>query len=170
MDLVQCRRQDISLLRDIAIQTYEETFAKDNTPENMAAYLADCFSPEKLEREWSDPGSTFYLALENGDAVGYLKLNDAPAQTDVNDAASLELERIYVLREFHGAGHGGQLLEKAIECARDGGKEYIWLGVWENNHRALRFYEKNGFRRFGEHVFQLGDDEQLDYLYRKELR
>lgn len=170
MELKRCRRQDLSSLRKIAIQTFEETFAADNTPENSAAYIANALSPERLGSELDNPASAFYLALENGEAVGYIKINEASAQTDLNDGQSLEIERIYVARQFHGTGCGRQLLDKAIACAVEGGKKYIWLGVWERNPRAIRFYEKNGFSKFGEHIFQLGNDDQLDYLLRKDLQ
>lgn len=170
MDLLLCGPDDLSSLRYLAIKTYQETFAKDNTPDDIAAYLADAFAPKKMAGEIADAASTFYLAMENGEAVGYLKLNEAAAQTELRDGASLEIERIYVLREFHGTGCGGRLLEKAIACAEERGKEYAWLGVWERNERALRFYGKHGFRRFGEHIFQLGADKQLDYLLRRDLR
>ena len=130
------------MLRKIAVQTYEETFAADNTPGNNALYIADAFSHEKLESELDNPASTFYLALEDGEAIGYVKPNDAPAQTDLNDEQSLEIERIYVAKQFHGTGCGRRLLEKAIACAVEGGRKYIWLGVWEHNPRAIRFYEK----------------------------
>ena len=151
------------------METYEETFAADNTPEDIEVYLACAFAPEKMEQELNNPASAFYLARKNGCVIGYLKLNDAQAQTELNDGKSLEIERIYVLKKFHGAGYGWQLLEKAIAYARKRSKEYVWLGVWEKNQRALRFYEKNGFRRFGEHTFRLGSDEQLDYLLRKDI-
>lgn len=169
MEITRCEIKELPLLRDIAIQTYEEAFARDNTPENLKAYIARAFSPEKMRSELDDPDSFFYLAHEDGRVVGYLKLNDGPAQTELNDAKALEIERIYVAKDFHGSGCGKMLLEKAIARAREAGKEYVWLGVWEKNHRALRFYEKNGFERFGEHIFQLGKDKQTDYLLRKEL-
>ncbi len=167
--LQQCRRQDLPVLRKVAIETFKETFAADNTLENTAAYIGEAFSPEQLERELDNPASTVYLALEEGEVVGFIKLNNAPAQTDVNDKTSLEIERIYVLKKFHGTGCGRLLLDKAITCAVEAGKKYVWLGVWEQNHRAIRFYEKNGFTRFGEHIFQLGDDAQRDYLLRKSI-
>ena len=169
VEVRHCRIGDLASLRDIAIQTYTDTFARDNTPENNAAYIAGAFSSEKLREELRNPASSFYLAVEGGEVIGYLKLNEAPAQTELNDARSLEIERIYVAEAFHGLGCGKRLLEKAIAIAGERGKDYVWLGVWEKNGRAIRFYEKHGFQRCGEHVFQLGGDKQLDYLMRKEL-
>ena len=101
--------------------------------------------------------------------AGYLKLNEAPAQTDVRDAQSLEIERIYVSKDFQGEGLGRYLLEKATSIAMRREKKYIWLGVWEKNEKALRFYKRNGFCPIGAHVFMIGDDEQTDYLMRKDL-
>lgn len=169
MELTPCRIEDLALLREISIQTFEETFAADNSGEDTEAYIADAFSAEKLRSELDNPASAFYFARESGKIVGYLKLNRPPAQTELNDDKSLEIERIYVAKKFHGTGCGGLLLEKAVACAKESGGEYVWLGVWEKNPRAIRFYEKNGFRRFGEHVFQFGGDKQLDYLFRKDL-
>ena len=111
----------------------------------------------------------FVLAVENERSAGYLKLNYAPAQTECQDAASLEIERIYVRRSHLGKGVGAELMRYAVERARRDNLEYVWLGVREHNPRALRFYEKHGFYRFGEHGFLLGDDPQLDYLLRKDL-
>ncbi len=83
---------------------------------------------------------------------------------------ALEIERIYVLQEFHGQRVGQVLYEKAIELAQERGLDYIWLGVWEKNARALRFYEKNGFEPFDRHIFKLGDDEQTDIMVKKVLK
>ena len=87
----------------------------------------------------------------------------------VNDIDSLELERIYILKEFQGAGLGKDLLDYTISIAIEHGKKYIWLGVWEHNERAKRFYQKNGFYRIGEHSFVVGDDAQTDFVMRKDL-
>ena len=101
--------------------------------------------------------------------MGYLKLNEAPAQTDVQDIQSLEIERIYVTKEFQGKRLGGYLMEQAVKVAVQRKKAYVWLGVWEMNERAIHFYKKNGFYRIGTHTFVMGEDEQTDYIMRKDL-
>lgn len=167
--LKKCSTEDLELLRELSIRTYYETFARYNTPENMAAYLEDAFHPDKLRRELSTPGSSFFLLYANGRPAGYIKLNEAPAQTDINDSESLEIERLYVSSEFQGQGLGKYLMGKALSMAAEQRKKYVWLGVWENNERAKRFYANNGFYRIGQHDFVMGDDVQTDYVMRKDL-
>jgi diamine N-acetyltransferase len=159
----------IELLREISISCFVETFADINTPENMEKYLRESFSVEKLSAELSDPDSHFFIAREGALVVGYLKLNVGAAQTEQKLEHSLEIERIYVLKDYHGKRVGQLLMEKALVEARDGKFKHIWLGVWENNHRAIRFYEKNGFETFDTHLFHLGDDVQTDLLMKMEL-
>ena len=168
--LQQCSMDDFETLRELSIRTYYETFAHLNTVEDMAAYLEDAFNVERLTKELYDPNSFFYLLYADGRLAGYLKLNEAPSQTDINDADSLEIERIYVSSEFQGAGLGRYLMEQAIAIAKDRNKNYAWLGVWEKNEKAIRFYKKNGFYEIGTHKFVMGEDVQTDYVMRKDLK
>ena len=165
----KCTLQDLESLRKISIETFYQTFADSNTAENMQAYLQSAYNEEKLYRELSNPNSSFFFVCVDERVAGYLKLNEFDAQTDINDSDSLELERIYILKEFQGAGLGKDLLDYTISIASEHGKKYIWLGVWEHNERAKRFYEKNGFYRIGAHSFVVGDDVQTDYVMRKDL-
>ena len=169
VSLRQLTVADVSMLRDIGITTFTETFADSNSANDMEHYLADRFSEEQLTRELSNPESFFYVAEIDGQAVGYIKLNTGSAQTELQAADALEIERIYVLSTHHGCGIGQDLYQRALGIAADRKARYIWLGVWEHNHRALRFYEKNGFIAFGTHVFKLGRDEQTDILMKKSL-
>ena len=100
------------------------------------------------------------------EAIGYLKVNTASAQTELQPHDTLEIERIYVLEDFYGQGIGLKLLEKSIAIAREKHLKSIWLGVWERNHRALRFYEKNGFQVFDKHIFKMGTDDQTALMMR----
>lgn len=160
---------DVSILRGIARDTFIETFSEANKAEDMERYLTENFSEEQLARELSNPDSFFYVAEVNGHVVGYLKLNTARAQTEPQAADALEIERIYVLGSYHGGGVGQALYHHAMSVAEDRKASYVWLGVWEYNHRALRFYEKNGFIAFGTHIFQLGNDQQTDILMKKSV-
>ena len=135
----------------------------------MKQYLEDSFSTEKIKSELNNPDSYFFLAWENDDPVGYLKLNSGPAQTEPQNGDALEIERIYVKKSHHGRKAGQLLYDKAMEMAENLRKEYLWLGVWEENLRALNFYKKNGFETFGTHIFRLGDDEQTDLMMKKVL-
>lgn len=160
---------DVSLLQQIGIQTFSETFAASNSVENMRAYLAAGFAPDKLRAELAQSYSAFYFAEQAGRVIGYLKVNTGPAQTEPQAGNALEIERIYVLQEFHGQ-HVGQLLyEQALALARQAQADYLWLGVWEENPRAIRFYQKNGFVAFDKHVFKLGEDEQTDIMMKRPL-
>ena len=162
--------EDLETLRTLALQAFWETFGPLNTPENMEAYVNSAYEPTKLRGELEDPDQEFYFAYADGVLAGYLKVNEAPSQSEFNDSDALELERIYVLQRFYGTGVGQFLMDAAVRMARERGKAYIFLGVWEYNRRARRFYEKNGFYRIGEHIFVMGDDPQTDFLLRKDLK
>lgn len=167
--LKPCYRDDFDTLRELSIRTYYETFAHLNTPEDMAAYLEDAFNVDKLSKELNDSNSSFFFLYTDNRLAGYLKMNEAPSQTDINDAASLQIERIYVTSEFQGAGLGRYLMEQAIAIAIERNKAYVWLGVWEKNEKAIRFYKKNGFYKIGTHIFVMGEDVQTDYVMRKDI-
>lgn len=162
--------ENLSQLQMIGRQTFSETFAAVNTAEDMASYLAESFAEDKLSADLKSPFSQFYFAWLEGALVGYLKLNTGAAQTAIKDQDALEIERIYVLKEFHGKNVGQLLYHKAMEVAEEMAAQYVCLGVWENNPRAIRFYEKNGFKEFDQHLFRLGTDEQTDLLMKKILK
>ena len=155
---------DIKLLQEIGIQTFTEIFSSANSEENMAQYLKEGFSIEKLTGELNNYNSKFFFALDQERVIGYLKLNFGDTQTELMDANALEIERIYVLSEYQGKKVGQLLYDKAIEIAIQRKLDYIWLGVWEENKRALSFYKKNGFIEFDKHIFKLGEDEQMDIM------
>lgn len=116
-----------------------------------------------------ETASTFIVASLAGKLVGYTKLNLSTAQADVQDPASVEVARLYTLEEVWGTGLGQLLLDAAIAFGRQEGKTWLWLGVWEHNARAIRFYEKNGLLIFGSHPFPFGDEIQTDWLMRVDL-
>ncbi|QIA09136.1 GNAT family N-acetyltransferase [Draconibacterium halophilum] len=163
----EVKSDDIHLVQEIGKRTFKETFEASNSAENMQEYLDNSFSISKLENELSDQNSLFYFALFNEKVVGYLKVNWRESQTENSNKNALEIERIYVLKEFHGMKVGQVLYEKAIEISVQKDVEFIWLGVWEENPRAIRFYKKNGFTEFDKHVFQLGDDKQTDIMMKR---
>lgn len=159
---------DLALLREISIQTFVDTFADQNTPENMESYLQTSLSLEKLSIELNHSESEFYFAELNDEIIGYLKLNYGAAQSEPLENA-LEIERIYIRKEFHGKKIAQHLYNKAIERATERNAQFIWLGVWEHNARAIAFYTKLGFTAFGTHPFMLGDDKQTDILMKRFL-
>jgi diamine N-acetyltransferase len=169
MKIRKVNLKDLELLREIGKQTFAETFSSANSEENMTEYLKKGFSTEKLKTELTDKNAEFYFAELDNKVIGYLKVNFGQSQTEIKDENSLEIERIYVLKEFHGKKVGQILYDKAIELAKDKNLENVWLGVWEENPRAIRFYEKNGFVAFDKHIFKLGNDEQTDIMMKLKL-
>ncbi|MBL7760299.1 MAG: GNAT family N-acetyltransferase [Sediminibacterium sp.] len=161
--------QDLKQLQEISTETFVQTFAEVNTKEDMEKYLSEHLSLSKLSAELNNAESDFYFAQLNDQVIGYLKTNSGAAQTELKEADGLEVERIYVLKEFKGKNVGQVLLDKAITVAHDQKAAYIWLGVWEENYRAIRFYEKNGFSVFDKHIFRLGNDEQTDLMMKRIL-
>jgi ribosomal protein S18 acetylase RimI-like enzyme len=135
----------------------------------MTKYLEEGFSIEKLTTELNDKNSEFYFAILDNNVIGYLKLNFGQSQTELQDDKALEIERIYVSKEFHGKNVGQLLYKKAIQIAREKKADYVWLGVWEENPRAINFYKKNGFIEFDKHFFKLGNDEQTDIMMKLKL-
>ena len=166
----QISHSHIAALQQIGRQTFSETFAESNTAENMAKYLEEAYSFEKLSAELNNPNSLFYFAMLGEKVIGYLKLNMSGSQTELKDNDALEIERIYVLKDYHGKKVGQLLFDKAIAIAKQQHLAYVWLGVWEENKRALQFYTKNGFVEFDQHVFVLGDEAQTDIMMKLELR
>lgn len=172
MDKIEIKKIGLSELEQLQLigrQTFLETFAEVNTEENMQRYLDESFAVDKLTAELTTPDSEFYFASLNNRVIGYLKVNFGQAQTELKDPKGLELERIYVLKEFHGRRVGQILYETAFGIAKRIDADYLWLGVWEENQRALRFYKKNGFVEFDKHIFKLGNDEQTDIMMRLKL-
>jgi len=160
---------DVPQLQSIGRDTFSETFSAVNTEENMKTYLEGSFSMARLMEEVNNGASQFYFAVLDGVVIGYLKINTGQAQTELKDDKALEIERIYVRKAWHGKDVGQVLYEKAMDIAGEIGVNYIWLGVWEKNGKAIRFYTKNGFVPFDKHTFRLGNDEQTDIMMKKTL-
>lgn len=169
IELVKFTNNHLEDLVKISRQTFAETFAEQNSKENLDQYLSNNLTLKSLSEETQNIDSEFYFALVEEKIAGYLKLNVKTAQTELKEEEGLEIERIYVLSEFLGAGVGKVLFEKSLEIAQKNDKNYVWLGVWENNPRAIKFYEKNGFKIFGEHPFLFGDEIQKDLLMKLNL-
>jgi ribosomal protein S18 acetylase RimI-like enzyme len=155
---------EVDALRPLALAIFYASFSHNNTPENMKAYTDKAYNREQLLSELQEPRSEHYFLNVDGRHAGFLKLNRSGAQSDINDPDSLEIQRIYVDMAFQNRGLGKVMLDKAIERARALNLHYIWLGVWEHNPDAIRFYERHGFYIFGRHAFVMGDDMQTDVL------
>lgn len=148
---------------------YDAFFVPFNSAEDFEAYTSVAFNVDKLLSEINNPYSVFYFALIGDEKAGYMKLNYSLAQTELQDENAVEIERIYVLETHQGKKIGNQLLDFAVAKAIEAKLQYIWLGVWEHNIDARRFYERAGFVKFGSHDFWVGNDKQTDFLMKKEL-
>ena len=169
MKIKKCSLDDILDLQKIYRQTFFETFSEQNSEENMRIFLDKAYNEEKLKSEIEDKESETFLAVENQKILGVLKINTGNAETESGLENSLEIQRIYILKESKGLGIGTVFMNLAEKKARELGVSFIWLGVWEKNFPAQKFYTDKGFRRFSEHAFVLGDDIQTDFLMKKEL-
>lgn len=160
---------DLSQLQTVSRDTFLETYTATNTAENMQQYVAEKLSTAQLSSELQNPNCEFYFAADHDDIIGYLKLNAGKAQKNLQDDSAIEIERIYVLKAYQGKNIGQLLYQKAIAVAADKGVKYIWLGVWEENHKAIAFYQKNGFVEFDKCTFKLGQEVQTDLMMKKEI-
>jgi diamine N-acetyltransferase len=164
-----CQLSELETLRAIGYETYDETFRSMNTQETMDRYLEEAFNRERLSSELANEDSRFFFLYANDALAGYLKINDAPSQSDINDPESLEIERIYIRKACKGKGLGSHLMRFAIKLAAEKGKRFVWLGVWEKNGAAISFYQKMGFEEAGRHSFRMGDELQSDLIMKKML-
>ena len=144
--------------------TFRDTFAADNSQENMEDYLLHSFSSELIKSQLSEPESVFLLASVDCTPAAYMQLNTGKAQTEQFGDTSIEIERLYVLSDFKRQGLGSMLINQAFERAWNQSLSKIWLGVWEHNEPAQRFYRAMGFKRTGDHTFILGEDLQTDWI------
>lgn len=160
---------EVDELLHLSKKTFFDAFNNQNSPDNMKAYMETAFTIEKLSSELKNPESSFYFSKYQGIPIGYLKLNFGNAQTERIQEKSIEIERIYILEEYQGYKIGQILMEKAISIAKTNNADFIWLGVWEKNSGAIRFYKKNGFEPFSSHHFTMGTDIQTDILMRLKL-
>jgi hypothetical protein len=162
---------DVHDLLALSYQTfYDAFFIPFNSAEDFEAYTSVAFNVDKLLSEINNPNSVFYFALLGGEQVGYMKLNYSSAQTELQDENAVEIERIYVLQTHQGKKIGNQLLDFVTKKAIEAKLKYIWLGVWEHNMDAQRFYWRAGYVKFASHDFWVGNDKQTDFLVKKVLR
>jgi len=153
---------DAARFAAFAATAFTDTFAADNTPENMAAYMASAFGEAVQRAELTDPQCTVFLAERDGDLVGYAMLREGSAPPCVHDASSIEIARLYAGQRWIGAGIGALLMQRCLVEAASRGRRTIWLGVWERNARAIGFYQRWHFSIVGSQAFQLGGDRQND--------
>lgn len=171
-DVIKIRnvnKNEIDILAKLGKQTFTETFINDCKPEDLEKYLHNTFNTKILKAELNNTDSRYFFAEYLDQPIAYLKLNIGNAQTEKKLENALEIERIYVLNKYQSLKVGRLLMKKAMEIAKAERIKYIWLGVWEHNHKAIGFYKKFGFIEFDKHVFQVGDDNQIDTLMKLQI-
>lgn len=169
--IVRAQETDIPALSNLCADTFRETFSHDNTEEELQAFFDEAYNHDVLKRELDHDESETYLAYVDDVLAGYLKINWGDAQTERKLENAFEVQRIYVLKEYHGQGVGKALLEKALRIAESGNFSWAWLGVWEKNYKAQHFYTQYGFEKFGEHQFVVTPEKtDIDWLLKKSLR
>jgi ribosomal protein S18 acetylase RimI-like enzyme len=157
--------KDALVIADLSRETFYNAFASANTKADMDKFMNEVFTREKLMAELDLPNNIFLLAFNGDEVAGYARLRDKSIpETTLGTDNILEIVRIYAVSSETGKGTGSVLMNESIARARKKNREYIWLGVWEKNERAIRFYERFGFKKFGEHDFILGNDVQTDWL------
>ena len=161
--------RDHELLASLGARTFRETFASDNTPEDMSDYLAKAFGPDRQAAELADPGTTFLIAEAEGQTVGYARLKIGPAPDCIQGLRPVEIARLYSIAAWIGRGVGAALMQACLGQAARLGCDVVWLDVWERNLRAIAFYRRWEFVEVGTQAFVLGSDVQHDLLMQKRL-
>lgn len=169
INLRSCTIKDAEALVSLGIRTFRDTFDEYNSPEDMMAYINKAFTLRKLKEELTEERSLFFLAEADEEPVGYARVRDGELPKEMEGLKALELQRLYVDKKYIGKRVGFLLMNECLNYAKEHGYTTLWLGVWESNHRALQFYKNWGFEKFGQHIFQLGDDSQTDFLLKKTL-
>lgn len=163
------RLDEVDKLERLSRLTFTETFGEGNTEEDLKEFLDKNYNQVQLLSELKNPHSEFYFLRVDEEIAGYLKVNEASAQTESVADNALEIQRIYLTSQFQHQGLGSVLIKFAEKVAQQKNKDLIWLGVYEKNFNAQAFYEKHGYKRHGEHVFIVGNDRQIDYILTKKM-
>lgn len=167
----QATAEDAKLLTDLAYTTFWDAFAHHpkNAPDDLDHYMRQAFNLDQITLELADARNIFLIAEIENKPAGYAKIIIDNIEPGIMATRPVELNRLYSHQEYIGKGVGQNLMDACFERAVEDGRDVMWLGVWEYNPRAQRFYEKNGFTVVGKHTFQLGTDQQTDLLMQKTL-
>lgn len=163
------KNSEVHILSEISSQCFYNTFHEQNSEEDMELFLKENFTINRLKDEMQQPVNHFFFAKAEDKVAGYIKLSTSETSHETKKNDAVEIARIYAVKDKIGSGVGKSLMEFAISFALQRNKKMIWLGVWEQNHRAIKFYENYGFEKFSQHIFMLGNDAQTDWLMKKEL-
>jgi len=160
---------DAALIAELSRQTFYDSFAASNTKDDIDKFMNEQFSADALIKEVETGDGVFFLAYDGDEAIGYVRMRDGDHYPEFDNLSSIEIARIYAVQSSIGKGVGSAMIKKCIETAKELNRKIIWLGVWEHNKRAIDFYTKWGFEKFGQHEFVLGSDVQTDWLMKKFL-
>lgn len=169
MQIRLAEESDAEALYALAKRTFIETYEKDNSPENMAVYLAETFAPEKQLQEIRDPNRIIALGWSGDQPIGFFHLLKCPPHPSVKGPKPIELLRLYLDLGWQGRGAGAALLQEAMKTASGQGYQTMWLTVWERNFKAQKFYEKYGFATVGTSEFAVSTDIQTDLVMARVL-
>ncbi len=168
--IIRANINDAAILTELSVTTFRDTFGPPvNNGEDVDRYIADEMSIEKLRAELNDRGNLFFLAYYGGLLIGYVKMRATMIPPELERCCPIEIERLYVLKEFQNRKAGAALMNFCLDYATSHSYDMVWLGVWEHNYKALKFYKNFGFEWFGSHPFVLGDDVQTDVLMKRSL-
>lgn len=161
---------DAAVLAELGAKTFYDTFHTFQTEEDMSKYLSFTYTPEKVKANLEKPDVFYYLAEDNNTAVGYAKLLlDVPVEQMKGDRV-IEMEKIYVLKDYLGKGVGKKLMQQCIVASVQEKFDWMYLGVWQHNTTAIEFYKQFGWEIFDTRKFQLGDNIEDDYVMRLKLK
>lgn len=163
MKIITCKWKHHAALAELGASTFYETFRPHNSEEDMQAYLANTYTPALVQANLKKNGVHYFLGYDNLGDQGYIKLIENPEGINL-EGKIMELEKIYVRSSAQGSGLAKLLMEQAISLSKQLGFNYLYLGVWQENTRALAFYKKFGFKIFDTRKFQLGSRWCEDYL------
>jgi len=169
IDITVAGKKDAELIANLSRQTFYDTFASQNTAEDIDKFMNEQFTKEALMKEAGAEGNIFLIAFIDNEPAGYVRMSEGRLRPELNNKPCLEIARIYVINKMIGKGIGSVLMKKCIDVAQEMNKELIWLGVWKENNTAIDFYKRWGFEIFGEQDFLLGNDLQKDWLMKKDL-
>jgi ribosomal protein S18 acetylase RimI-like enzyme len=160
---------DSEIIADVGSRSFQDAFGENNSPADMQKYLLEKFSIENIKKEISDVNAKFFIAYYNEIPAGYLKMVKSDVPAEIKEKNPVELQRIYVLKEYYDKKIGKELMHICTRYAIENNFDSVWLGVWQHNNKAVEFYKRWGFEIIGTRNFKLGNDIKEDYLMVKVL-